>query len=326
MTSSRPVHLESYGTHCQFGPCNLADFLPFVCPHCHLSFCSAHRTPSSHSCPSYDESSADVRATPCPLCGVAIPVAVVQNETVLDLDTAMEVHLDSGKCESYNEQSGLVRETKPNQTERKGRRRTGAGENSNSNTCRYARCSARCWVEIRCDQCGGNFCPSHREPRSHKCGGASPNTSSSASSWTSANPVTQTHTQTQTQPPRLSPVIPLRAAAAAAPLSSTSSGSGSGSGSNNSKPFHLPISVLAKTPFAPGSGSGGSGSGSASASRRAARERESAALALKNRAKKGWVPPLGLVVVGCLTEKLIFLFDFDLFRADCVTVQPSERG
>ncbi|CAG8959951.1 hypothetical protein HYFRA_00012668 [Hymenoscyphus fraxineus] len=38
------------GSHCQYGPCNQLDFLPYRCESCHNVFCGDHRTESNHKC------------------------------------------------------------------------------------------------------------------------------------------------------------------------------------------------------------------------------------------------------------------------------------
>ncbi|KAH9471836.1 hypothetical protein Pst134EA_002470 [Puccinia striiformis f. sp. tritici] len=38
------------GTHCARADCHTLDFLPLVCPHCHLAFCSSHAHVFYHEC------------------------------------------------------------------------------------------------------------------------------------------------------------------------------------------------------------------------------------------------------------------------------------
>ena len=276
MTTSHPTYIESFGTHCQVSSCNLDDFLPFHCTYCNKWYCSAHRTPTCHSCPSYDASVQDVRATLCPLCGDPIPI-VDYGGRQADLNVAMEAHLEGkgkgkGKCRMINDQNGLAREDDQQVLKLKEKEKE-----RGQHQCRFGRCEHRNWAGIICDACGKEFCPTHREPRHHKCSHLG---SSEAMSWTS--PVSKVLPRSST-----------KGTVASAPSSMTSypravhpvppSESSSNSIDAVSNKFKL-LTTRNK-------------SQDSTTARRIAKERENAVVGLKKRAEKGCVGYVHLSVL-----------------------------
>ncbi|GAA6059511.1 hypothetical protein JCM10212_002254 [Sporobolomyces blumeae] len=142
------------GRHCSEQSCRQLDFLPFKCPSCQLPFCSQHwRPPSGHSCSQYDLTLYDNRVPSCPLCSTPVPIP-----PSTDPNVSMDRHL-SLACAVLNPTLAAAKV---------------AGSPATTNECQAARCRVKLIVEIRCDECGGKFCPSHRYGRDHRCRGTNP--------------------------------------------------------------------------------------------------------------------------------------------------------
>lgn len=304
-----PAQLESFGTHCNFAPCGLADFLPFQCPHCQHSYCSSHRTPESHECQSYE--ALDRRAVPCPICGRVLKLdeymrrhpGVARQQ--VDIDAVMEEHLSSGGCAKVDSSNGLL---VPSEHQRES-----ATTKKTERQCRYGRCTNQCWIDLRCDKCGRGFCPTHRDPRHHKCGPAGFGSRSGTDSSRSASPLPPTTSSSKSTSAQSNKNAGQAATTLFNKLSlknpktaaSTSSPSAAASASTHPSSYKVPAtsdsrpnasSASQPTMSSPSTGLSKlkhhlpSSSGTSEdriASKRAAKERESAALALKKRAEKG---------------------------------------
>lgn len=311
----RPSQIESYGVHCQEPTCNLSDFLPFKCQFCSKSYCSSHRLPFSHSCDQYDEEKYDNRVKLCQFCQEPLKIENIPQNTIdldkNDINVLMEYHITSGDCSVLKDidENGLFKD-KNGRTLGEG---TGKKKVKNEKKCRYWKCKNIMWVEMKCPQCGQSFCPTHREARSHKCGEQDPSTSSRGnhSSSSSVNNVKQagrssnmtsmssaafmkvnpSNTSNKSSGTKSSPNIPQnpfsklslstsKSKNDASHIIPTSTQASSKSTGNNDKPPVKDVIGIIK-------GKTTSNVNDMSTSRRAAREREQAAMALKNRAKKG---------------------------------------
>lgn len=285
--------IEHYGQHCQEPTCNMSDFLPFKCGHCKKSYCSSHRLPFTHACGEYDASTADVRASLCQWCEQPLRVDNLQGRDT-DINTAMEYHISSGQCPvTKNVGSGGLFKDEPANAQQPAKKK-------GSNQCRHPRCKNIMWVDIKCTSCGQRFCPSHREPRAHKCGEeqqdgksgqakpSNPSTStftkmanglsnvptSPKTSMLSSNPSTKGPSMFRKPSTQTSPTISSKPFAK---LSLKTSKDKDSAAELNKTPS-IVTAIKGKTT---------NNVSDMSASRRAAREREQAALALQNRAKKG---------------------------------------
>lgn len=281
--------LEAFGAHCQAPTCNQADFLPFQCPHCSLRYCSFHRLPFAHACQAYDEALADRRVTLCPLCSEPLPIAELLRErqhldtrttTEIDPNLAMERHIESGRCRALRtDGNGLVTDDAGNRAKVKGK-----------TACTYTRCNNQMWIDLSCERCGKAFCPTHREPKQHRCQAAaatpspktSPRVPSSSKMAQGLSTNTLSSLASSTSAKKASPLMPSSASMGTSSSGAGPSKSASSQGSAQPKKPGVPASIAASLPSM-----GIKSSEERSVAKRAAEERESAALALKNRAKKG---------------------------------------
>lgn len=230
-----------------------------------------------------------------------------------DVNAAMELHLNRGRCRGFpspGSQSSNGNNDGPAKTlssaamVANGSSASSSSNNNNNNKggkgqyqCRYGRCSNRNWADIHCDKCGKGFCPTHRDPKHHKCSstlGATTATPTKAAGSDDSrrrndNNATSRISQgvSRLSLARAGPSATSSAAAAAADKATTLSSANIGPGhpklpSKDRQPSlgHVQAGPSSKT---------ASGTNDRSASKRAAKERESAAIALKKRAEKGLV-------------------------------------
>ncbi|GAA6013715.1 hypothetical protein JCM11491_005068 [Sporobolomyces phaffii] len=152
MSAKDQAFLE-IGRHCSEQSCRQLDFLPFKCPSCSLPFCASHwRPPSGHSCPSYNPSQFDNRVPSCPLCSSPVPSASAS----ADPNFAMDAHLERDCVVLHPERGSSTSKTR-------------------DNVCRASKCRTKLIVEMKCDRCGGKFCPTHRYATDHNCPGQGAN-------------------------------------------------------------------------------------------------------------------------------------------------------
>lgn len=143
------------GTTCNHPDCNLNDFLPFACPACHLPFCQPHFLPSVHQCKSpLPPSMVDRIAPQCPMCNEVVPYPPGGR---LDPNEAVERHI-AGGCEAM--EGGAAR-----------KKAVLRQKKAQGKVCFKRGCSKSLIVEMRCVDCGRNFCPSHRHGKEHDCKG-----------------------------------------------------------------------------------------------------------------------------------------------------------
>ncbi|KAM0753358.1 hypothetical protein T439DRAFT_286529, partial [Meredithblackwellia eburnea MCA 4105] len=155
------------GTHCSDKSCNQLDFLPFKCQACALPYCQHHWKPQQHNCSKYDPVKADNRIPSCPLCNqpVSFPVGT-------DPNPAMDRHL-STECPVLN--SDGTAKSSP----------AGAKKQQPPGSmpvCNHRRCQTKMIAPIRCSDCGGEFCPSHRYSKDHACEGGNPSNKAASTS------------------------------------------------------------------------------------------------------------------------------------------------
>lgn len=169
------AQLLAIGKQCAEQTCQLVDFLPFKCQHCHESYCQDHFKVEDHKCPQYDESKHNRIAPNCqspdtpdtylteptipgPLCNT--PVAIPPGQ---DPNVRMERHL-AAECSVM----------------------TGRTQKKSSPVCAKGNCKKVLFAPISCtvsrpvservlilkecmQQCHAQFCPSHRFPADHAC-------------------------------------------------------------------------------------------------------------------------------------------------------------
>ncbi|RSH93978.1 hypothetical protein EHS25_006631 [Saitozyma podzolica] len=157
------------GRECHHPACHLHDFLPFSCPACHLSFCQSHFLPSIHACASpLPPSMVDRIAPQCPLCH-----EVVLTLPSRDPNEAVERHIQSETC------AGLPGGEERKKAELKAKKESGK-------VCWRKGCSKTLVVNLFCQECGHNFCPTHRHTTSHACTPSNSRTSTPQPSSSSA--------------------------------------------------------------------------------------------------------------------------------------------
>lgn len=151
--SSSRDELFFLGTTCNHPDCNLNDFLPFSCPACKLPFCQPHFLPSVHQCTApLPPSMVDRIAPQCPMCNEVVPYPPGGR---LDPNEAVERHIASG-CDSM--EGGAAR-----------KKAVLRQKKAQGKVCWKRGCSKSLIVEMRCEGCRHNFCPSHRHQKEHDC-------------------------------------------------------------------------------------------------------------------------------------------------------------
>lgn len=151
--SSSRDELFFLGTTCNHPDCNLNDFLPFSCPACKLPFCQPHFLPSVHQCTApLPPSMVDRIAPQCPMCNEVVPYPPGGR---LDPNEAVERHIAAG-CESM--EGGAAR-----------KKAVLRQKKAQGKVCWKRGCSKSLIVEMRCESCRHNFCPSHRHQKEHDC-------------------------------------------------------------------------------------------------------------------------------------------------------------
>lgn len=154
--TERDDQMLSIGQQCSDPTCNLIDFLPLKCQHCHKSYCGDHFLPLVHKCDQYDESKHNRVAPSCPLCNT--PIAIPPGE---DPNIRMERHF-ANDCYVM----------------------TGKTPKSSTPHCAKPKCGKLLFSPIRCDKCSQQFCPQHRFPNTHTCTPAASSSNSRTSSTT----------------------------------------------------------------------------------------------------------------------------------------------
>ncbi|CAK9827877.1 AN1-type zinc finger protein 2B [Anthophora retusa] len=136
------MEFPNLGEHCSENSCNRLDFLPLKCDACSAIFCNEHISYTTHNCPSAYKK--DIQVPVCPLCNAPVPIKRGDPP-----DIAVGQHIDN-EC-----QSDLK---KPNRK-------------IFSNRCSSKGCKIKEIVQVRCSDCGKNFCLKHRHPTDHTCMG-----------------------------------------------------------------------------------------------------------------------------------------------------------
>lgn len=202
-----------------------------------------------------------------------------------DINTAMEWHISNGQCKVLKDvgKDGLWQDSRNGSSIRASKMLadsastvlTNKQKKENEKKCTYGKCKNIMWVDIKCPACGDKFCPSHRDKKSHKCGeertmNPHNNNSNSRSTSSLGRPVLST-----SRPSAIQQGIKTLSlsASSSSPLSSSEK-----SNTTQTTKANVIQAIKGKT---------SSNVSDMSSSRRAAREREQAAMALKNRAKKG---------------------------------------
>ncbi|KAL7009009.1 hypothetical protein EMMF5_001206 [Cystobasidiomycetes sp. EMM_F5] len=247
-----------------------------------------YRLINGHACEKYDFSRDDVRATTCPLCGVVLPIVDLlkkaDGQTSVDVNDAMTAHIDGGKCSIVNEQNGLLR---PAQAQK-------LKAQKSPTTCPYPPCKIRMVISLPCEKCNISHCPSHRDPKQHRCSMLPSRTPSPVPHATQGGTVASTSSNTPSSPPSSSQNV-FRSIKTAIKPSSNPTRSSSALTSPTS-PVHQSktLRVTATSPTRAKEPTENRLEASIkgmkeerTTSKRAAKERESAAAALKRRADKG---------------------------------------
>lgn len=141
------MELPHVGVHCSTEECQQLDFLPIKCGVCQKLYCKNHYKASTskdshgHYCP--NSSMNDNIVPECPLCSALIPLRKGEN-----IDEVVGRHID-GQCRSKPAVSLKGKIFK--------------------NHCNFSRCKKRELMPIVCQQCGLNFCLTHRLEVDHQC-------------------------------------------------------------------------------------------------------------------------------------------------------------
>jgi len=122
------------GAHCAVKDCNLLDYLPFECDHCHLKFCLDHKNTVDHNCSQFKRD--QEISHPCPICHKLIQLSDFNN-----IDEAISIHIDNG-CKSQQQMKY---------------------------NCTFSKCTSKEFIKIICNLCHDNYCLKHRFPSDHKC-------------------------------------------------------------------------------------------------------------------------------------------------------------
>ena len=136
------MEFPNLGEHCSEQTCNRLDFLPLRCDACEAIFCTDHISYMGHSCPSAYKK--DVQVPVCPLCNAPVP-----SKRGDPPDLAVGQHMDND-CKSHYGKS---------------RRKVFA------NKCSSKGCKTKEIIQVKCVDCGKNFCLKHRHPVDHTCAG-----------------------------------------------------------------------------------------------------------------------------------------------------------
>ncbi|XP_015177933.1 PREDICTED: AN1-type zinc finger protein 2A-like [Polistes dominula] len=134
------MEFPNLGEHCSEQTCNRLDFLPLKCDACEAIFCTDHISYINHSCPSAYKK--DIQVPVCPLCNNPVP-----QKRGDPPDLAVSMHIDSD-CQSdvRNDRRKIF-----------------------SNKCSSKGCKVKEIVQVKCNDCGSNFCLKHRHPSDHAC-------------------------------------------------------------------------------------------------------------------------------------------------------------
>ncbi|XP_015589288.1 AN1-type zinc finger protein 2A [Cephus cinctus] len=134
------MEFPNLGEHCSEQTCNRLDFLPLKCDACESIFCTDHISYITHSCPSAYKK--DVQVPVCPLCNMPIP-----SKRGDPPDLAVGQHMDNDCQADFG----------------KSRRKVF------TNKCSTKGCKIKEIVQVKCSDCGNNFCLKHRHPTDHAC-------------------------------------------------------------------------------------------------------------------------------------------------------------
>lgn len=137
------MEFPNLGEHCSENTCNRLDFLPLKCDACEEIFCADHITYTGHNCPSVYKK--DVQVPVCPLCNVPIPIKRGDPP-----DLAVGMHMDNDCQSDFGEHRRKIF----------------------SNKCSSKGCKVKEMIQVKCSECGANFCLKHRHPTDHACIGA----------------------------------------------------------------------------------------------------------------------------------------------------------
>ncbi len=99
------MEFDDIGKHCQYGTCNLKDFLPFKCDGCLKFYCLEHYTYDSHECSNPNHNSNLMII--CPLCLEHIKI---QGE--LNVHQVWENHAKNICKGNYNENKEKTKKKK----------------------------------------------------------------------------------------------------------------------------------------------------------------------------------------------------------------------
>ncbi|KAJ6246320.1 zinc finger protein [Anaeramoeba flamelloides] len=185
--------LMGLGVHCASKICHKLDFLPFTCDLCKQKFCQEHWQAEDHDCKFMNRS--EKRIYICPICNNELQVEKGQ-----DPNRIVDRHISS-KCKIGIRKSGsrIVNVNTQNQNRTRNRNRNQkSNRNKNRNkrnqnhhhqrsnvqsgqtimyTCSEKGCKQKEKIQIKCTDCGLNFCLKHRNPITHNCQGKQKKTS-----------------------------------------------------------------------------------------------------------------------------------------------------
>lgn len=150
-TTSNTTFMEftHIGAHCSLPECKLLDFLPYNCESCHKKFCGDHRKEVDHQCKSYKEHktattlkydslsfypSASIVLTYNYSCVMCNKILVVKPDQ--DPNIVVDAHISRGDC--TKQQTKTI----------------------NKHKC--TKCGKFGMTEIKCRDCGNNYCLTHR--------------------------------------------------------------------------------------------------------------------------------------------------------------------
>ncbi|KAK0568131.1 hypothetical protein OC861_002222 [Tilletia horrida] len=266
------------GQTCHWHECHREDFLPFKCSDCTHHFCADHFRPNAHQCAAAAarDAAEDFRVPLCPVCNEP-PKNWRRGE---DPNIAMERHLSSGQCPALDAQ-GRLKEGVPYPNAANGQPQK---RQKKQNECHFGKCHKIMIVPIRCQDCGADFCPSHRAPVQHSCAKHDANRASAPSSNGPFKTSISTASSAKLQSGGAEALRAARGAFLSKLAPSTSSSSNASSALK--KPTAVPATP-AQAPAAPTSTSHSSGLFKTKAERRSEAEKASALKALHARHAKG---------------------------------------